>query len=128
MECDSRNTASRGPIAGGGNTEQRKNRAGTVQSVQCGSKDQTWTMVVQSNGHPLTFHTNGFFAFGFSDTLWYGEDHFSTCRHIVGRRAIVRYLPTPNASYSGDVVEVDVRDDLFPADSVPGKTPVAAKR
>jgi len=101
---------------------------GTVQTVQCGSKDQPWTMVVRSDGHPLTFRTKGFFAFGFSDTLWWGEDHFSTCRHIQGLRVIVRYHPVANANYTGDAVEVDVRDDLLAADSAAGKMTAAAKQ
>jgi tetratricopeptide (TPR) repeat protein len=89
------------------------NRAeGTIQSAVCGGKDQPWTLVIRSNDQTLTFHAKGPFEFGFSDTLWYGEDHVSTCRHIQGLRAIVRYHPIVNASYTGDAVEVEVRDDL----------------
>lgn len=104
-----------------------KRAEGTVLSTVCGSKDQPWTMVIRSDGHPLTFHSKGFFAFGFSDTLWWGEGHFSTCRHIDGLRAIVRYHPIANTNYTGDVIEVDVRDDLPPAKNAAGKATVAAK-
>ncbi|MHB1745125.1 MAG: hypothetical protein ACYCRE_10210 [Acidobacteriaceae bacterium] len=98
-----------------------KRAEGTIQSTACGGKDQPWTMVIRSDGQSLTFHVKGRFEFGFSDTLWYGEDHFSTCRHIEGLRAIVRYHPVANANYTGDAVEVDVRDDLLPADNTAGK-------
>jgi len=90
---------------------------GTIQSAVCGGKDQPWTLVIRSNDQTLTFHAKGPFEFGFSDTLWYGEDHFSTCRHIQGLRAIVRYHPVANTSYTGDAVEVEVRDDLPPSGS-----------
>lgn len=105
-----------------------KRAEGTILSTVCGSKDQSWTMVIRSDGHPLTFHSKGFFAFGFSDTLWYGEDHFSTCRHIDGLRAIVHYHPATNTSYTGDAIEIDVRDDLPPAKNARGKAMVAAKQ
>ncbi len=104
-----------------------KRAEGTILSTVCGSKDQPWTMVVLSDGHPLTFHSKGFFAFGFSDTLWWGEDHVSTCRHIDGLRAIVHYHPAANTSYTGDVVEVDLRNDLPAAKNAAGKATVAVE-
>ena len=53
---------------------------------------------------------------GYSDTLWYGRDHFSDCRHIEGMRAIVRYKPgTSNAV--NDLVGLELRVDV----------PIAAK-
>ncbi len=104
-----------------------KRAEGTIQSTACGGKDQPWTMVIRSDGPSLTFHVKGRFEFGFSDTLWYGEDHFSTCRHLDGLRAIVRYHPVANANYIGDAVEVEVRDDLLPTDNTAGKATVAIK-
>ena len=85
---------------------------GTVKSITCGGPGQRWTLVLNQNGRELTFHTKGFFGFGFSDTFWWGEDHFSSCRHYLGMRAIVRYQPSSDASYAGDVTEIWVRDDL----------------
>lgn len=93
-----------------------KSITGTVQSVTCAAPGQPWTLVLSHDGKPMTFHTKGFFGFGFSDTLWWGEDHFSTCRHFEGKRAIVQYRPPADAkddaAYAGDVVEIGVRDDL----------------
>jgi hypothetical protein len=40
----------------------------------------------------------------------------------------VRYHPVANANYTGDAVEVDVRDDLLAADSAAGKMTAAAKQ
>jgi len=51
---------------------------------------------------------------GFSDTLWYGRDHFSRCHHLEGLRAVVHYRPASDATYAGDIAEVEIRDDLPP--------------
>jgi hypothetical protein len=49
---------------------------------------------------------------GFSDSLWYGEDHFSVCHHLEGLRTIVYYRAGANATYAGDIAEIEIRDDL----------------
>jgi Tfp pilus assembly protein PilF len=101
---------------------------GTIQSAVCSGKDQPWTLLIRSNDQTLTFHVKGRFEAGFSDTLWYGEDHFSTCRHIQGLRAIVQYHPVANATYTGDAVEVAVRDDLLPSGSAGEKATAVVKQ
>lgn len=105
---------------------------GTVQSVTCAAPGQQWTLVLSQDGKPMTFHTKGFFGFGFSDTLWWGEDHFNTCRHYEGKRAILKYRPPADpkdaTSYAGDVVEIGVRDDLpAPIVAAVGESAVAVK-
>jgi tetratricopeptide (TPR) repeat protein len=85
---------------------------GWIKSVYCGDKDHGLELVLDHDGQPLSFHSKGEWTGGFSDTLWYGEDHFSFCRHVQGLRVIVRYKPTPDGSYAGDVAEVQVREDL----------------
>jgi tetratricopeptide (TPR) repeat protein len=90
---------------------------GIVKSSICADpethgKKQPWTMVLDQDGKDLTFHTKGGFGFGFSDTLWWGENHASSCHHLDGLRAVVHYQPTTDPSYTGDIVGVDVRDDL----------------
>jgi tetratricopeptide (TPR) repeat protein len=90
---------------------------GIVKSSACpdpetNGKKQPWTMVLDQNGKDLTFHPKGQFRFGFSDTLWWGENHASTCRHLDGLRAVVRYRPATDPNYAGDIVEMAVRDDL----------------
>jgi tetratricopeptide (TPR) repeat protein len=82
---------------------------GTVKSSTCG-KDESF--VVDHNGQTLTFHRKGGVITGFSDTLWYGEDHFSLCRHLEGLRAVIRYRSPSDSSYAGDIVEMGIRDDL----------------
>jgi hypothetical protein len=67
---------------------------------------------ISHDGKSLRFRRAGPFGAGFSDTIWYGEDHFSFCHHLEGMRAVIRYRPSADASYAGDVAEVDIRDDL----------------
>jgi hypothetical protein len=85
--------------------------SGTVQSVQCGGSELSTLVLIRDN-HILTFHRKGRFINGFSDTLWYGADHYDICHHLEGLRAIVHYYPAADQSYAGDLAEVEVRNDL----------------
>ncbi len=85
---------------------------GTVKSVNCSEKESEWAFVLNHDGQPLTFHRKGGFASGYSDTLWYGGDHFTLCHHLEGLRAVVRYRKPSDATYAGDVAEIEIRDDL----------------
>jgi tetratricopeptide (TPR) repeat protein len=90
---------------------------GTLKSIDCGdlwnSKNTVkyWTVVLDHAGQTLTFHEKGDDD-GFSDTLWYGEDHFDGCHNLEGSRAVVYYRAPSDSSYSGDLAEVDIRVDL----------------
>lgn len=92
--------------------QDTKTVVGTVKSVNCSENDQGWSFVLTRDDQPLTFHRKGGFGFGFSDTLWYGADHFSLCHHLEGIRAVVRYRPAADASYAGDVAEIEIRDGM----------------
>ena len=84
---------------------------GKVKSVVCADKDQGWAFVLDQGGRSLAFHRKGGFNTGFSDTIWYGGDHFNLCHHLEGLRAIVHYHPAPDATYAGDIVDLEIRDD-----------------
>jgi len=83
---------------------------GTLKSVNCA--DEGWAFVLNHDGQSLIFHRKGPYVAGFSDTIWYGADHFTFCHHLEGLRALVRYRNPANATYAGDVAEVEIRDDL----------------
>ena len=87
---------------------------GVVQSASCGDQKakQSFTLVLDQNGHSLTFQGSGKFRSGFSDTFWWGADHYSSCHHVQGTHAVVRYKPSTNTGFSGDIVELEFRDDL----------------
>jgi tetratricopeptide (TPR) repeat protein len=85
---------------------------GSVKSVSCSDQEQGWTFVLNHKPQALTFHRKGGFVSGYSDTLWYGGDHFTLCHHLEGLRAVVRYKKPADATYAGDVAEIEIRDDL----------------
>ena len=62
-----------------------------------------------SGAAPLTFSSDTRLRIGFSDTLWWGEDHFSACHHLAGHPAVALYKNSPSGS---ELVELEVRDDL----------------
>jgi Peptidase MA superfamily len=98
--------------------------SGSIKSVACG-KEEDWSFNLEHDGQTLTFHPKGGFNFGFSDSLWYGEDHITLCHHLEGLRSIVHYRPPSNSTYFGDIAEIEIRDDL-PASSPPAKPAAAA--
>ena len=97
---------------------------GSIKDVHCG-KGEDWSFNLQHDGQTLSFHRKGGFAWGFSDSLWYGEDHINMCHHLEGLRSIVHYKPGTDATYAGDISEVEIRDDL-PPQVAPAKAATAA--
>lgn len=94
---------------------------GTVKSTTCGDSTHPMTLVLESEGKPLSFKVQGEYQAGFSDTLWYGADHFSPCRHLDGLRAVVRYKVSDDNKFAGNIVSLEFRDDLpQPFETAPG--------
>jgi tetratricopeptide (TPR) repeat protein len=89
---------------------------GAVKSVHCGrsveNEEQKFTLIIEEGGHQLVFQPKGGFGVGYSDTLWWGRDHFSSCLHIKGIRAVVHYRPSADPKYAGELARLDLRDDL----------------
>ncbi len=63
-----------------------------------------------ADAKPLTFVPDKGIIIGFSDTLWWGEDHFSPCHHLTGHPAVLVYKP--QGPKGPELVELEVRDDL----------------
>jgi hypothetical protein len=63
-----------------------------------------------ADAKPLTFISDGRFMLGFSDTFWWGEDHFSRCHHLAGHPAVLAYKT--NGPKGPELVDLEVRDDL----------------
>jgi hypothetical protein len=91
---------------------------GRLLDVSCGNPTPTGghtfnvtLMPDNSTGaKPLTFATDKGVRIGFSDTLWWGEDHFSSCHHLAGHPGLLAYKP--QGPQSAELVDVEVRDDL----------------
>lgn len=92
---------------------------GHITTLKCGAKDVQPELEVTGEGKSFALHLKGPFSAGFSDTIWYGEDHFSLCHHMQGRRAVIRYKPSTDPAIAGDVSEIEIRDELPQA---PAKT------
>jgi hypothetical protein len=70
--------------------------------------------LLQSGDKELAFLAGGPHGIGFSDTVWYGEDLFDGCHHLAGFKAVVRYKPSSDASLNGQIVWLEIRDNLIP--------------
>ncbi len=102
--------------------------AGKVESITCADKDKNikFDLALDHEGKLVHFHSDGGFPTGYSDTIWYGRDHFSLCHHLEGLRAIVHYKPAKDATYAGDVAELEFRVDM-PAPPQPATPTAQAK-
>jgi Tfp pilus assembly protein PilF len=84
---------------------------GWIKSTTCEKESKKLTVGLDHDGQQFVFRgTNQ--SGGFSDTIWYGEEHFSFCHHIEGMRAIVHYKPSSDKNASGELVGIEVRDEL----------------
>ena len=82
---------------------------GTVKAVSC--KDRSFAVILESEGKTLTLRSQRF-PVGVADTLWVGRDHFTPCFHVDGLRAVARYKVSSDKSYTGDLLNVGLRDNL----------------
>jgi tetratricopeptide (TPR) repeat protein len=90
---------------------------GKVQSVSCDGL--AFGITLDVNGRAETFRSTGF-PVGFSDIFWVGRDHFTPCFHVQGLRVKVRYKPSKDSSYAGDLIYAGFRDDpAEPASAAP---------
>ena len=84
---------------------------GRVHRTTCPENDSI-TVVLDRGDRALTFRGKFPFMSGFSDTIWYGEDHFTLCRHLEGLHAVVRFRPTVDGSDAGEIAELELREEL----------------
>ena len=59
---------------------------------------------------PVKLLTTGRYESGFSDTLWFGEDHYTPCFHLAGLPAVVAYKS--DGATPAKLMALEVRDDL----------------
>jgi hypothetical protein len=96
---------------------------GIIQSTHC-EKSKPMELELQSGDKILKFHNGKSFGVGFSDTLWYGTDHFTACYHVEGMNAVVRYTPSTKPSEEEEMQWLEIRDELIPS-SLPPAPPIA---
>jgi tetratricopeptide (TPR) repeat protein len=86
---------------------------GKVRSTTCVDKDHSFDLLLDRGNQILTFHSKAGFTSGYSDTIWYGADHFTLCHHLEGLHAVVRYRSPADHSYAGDLAELELRQELL---------------
>jgi tetratricopeptide (TPR) repeat protein len=86
---------------------------GILVSLNCGEKKQGMLLTIQNSDGTHTFRGTSSYVIGYSETLWFGKDHFTPCHHLDGLRAIVRYKPATEKQTSGEWVELELREDLL---------------
>jgi tetratricopeptide (TPR) repeat protein len=93
--------------------EQSQAAEGKLQSVSCDEKGKN-QITLQSGDDRMVFKSKGRQMIGYSDTLWYGSDHFSICHHVEGMHAVIRYRPAVSKDYAGDWLSIELREELPP--------------
>jgi len=93
--------------------EQSQAAEGKMLSIACGEKSKNEVTLRRGNDL-MVFKSKGRQMIGYSDTLWYGSDHFSLCHHVEGIHAVVRYRPPVTKDYAGDWLSIELRDELPP--------------
>lgn len=84
---------------------------GHLKAVKCAEKEQS-ELTLARDETSFVLRMKGPFPSGFSDTIWYGEDHFNLCHHLENMRAVIRYKATADSGYAGDVTGIEIRDEL----------------
>jgi hypothetical protein len=96
---------------------------GVLVSTACGDKDLGTKLVLQNSNGRQTFCSATLHRVGYSDTFFWGRDHYTPCRHLNGLRGIVRYKRDTARGTAGEWLELDLWHDLPPAQSSTAATP-----
>jgi Tfp pilus assembly protein PilF len=93
--------------------EQSQAVEGKLRSLTCEEKGNR-EATLQRGDDLMVFKSKGRQMIGYSDTIWYGSDHFSLCHHVEGMHAVIRYRPAVTKEYAGDWMSIELRDELPP--------------
>ena len=88
---------------------------GTIVSTSCekslnGNRLNVVLQPAAAGSATLKLTGEGRYESGFSDTLWFGKDHYTSCYHLGGLPALVAYRP--DGAVGGKMLAFEVRDDL----------------
>jgi tetratricopeptide (TPR) repeat protein len=95
---------------------------GFLVSVTCGDKDSDTKVVLQNSAGTQAFRAAAVRRVRYSDTLFWGFDHYS-CHHLEGMRATVRYKPDTIKNGEGEWIALDLWQDFPPAQTAAVATP-----
>jgi hypothetical protein len=98
---------------------------GTIVSSSCDKSGLNLTLQPAApNAAALKLVVKGPHESGFSDTLWVGADHYTTCFHLAGLPAVVAYKV--DGAGVEKLMALEVRDDL-PEVNLPVPSPKPAE-
>jgi tetratricopeptide (TPR) repeat protein len=100
---------------------------GILVSLNCGEKKQGMLLTIRNSDGTRSFRGTSSYVIGYSETLWFGKDHFTPCHHLGGLRAIVRYKPSPEKQANDEWTELELHED-FPAAPDKSRTPPTAAK
>ena len=89
---------------------------GRLTSISCNAAPDShdFTVTVQPDNSadtpPITLHGKSNLWFGFSDTFWWGSDHFNRCHHTANLPVLVTYKP--GAGPIREVIDIQVLENL----------------
>lgn len=90
---------------------------GTLNALNCALQPKEHGSLTLTpagpNGAPEEFFLALSFRTGFSDTFWWGEDHFSVCHHLTGFPAVIAVKPA-SGSIPAQVIDIESRDVPLP--------------
>jgi tetratricopeptide (TPR) repeat protein len=98
-------------------TKNTEAAEGIIESVHCEKSKPLELMLLRDGADPLKFRGGKLQGVGFSDTIWYGADHFSSCQHLAGMNAVVRYFPSSSPTDEKEISWLEIRDELIPSSS-----------
>lgn len=84
---------------------------GIIESVSC-IQQGIIEVVLSSEGKDLAFRPAKNFGLAWSDTVWFGSDHFNPCFHLKGMKAVARYERASGVPGPVQLRWLEIRNDL----------------
>jgi Flp pilus assembly protein TadD len=88
---------------------------GKIISVSCSEPEKSegvMRVTIDTGEKKMEFRPGKEFGAGFSDTVWFGRDHFNLCHRVVGYPAIARYKPKAGQPGENELRSLEIRSDL----------------
>lgn len=98
---------------------------GKIRAISCNESGIPQALTLDRDGSSTVYVIAGGFPAGFSDTLWFGADHFSLCHHVEGLKALAFSKAEIQKDAAVQLAKLEIREDL-PTRPAPKTATVAA--
>ena len=94
--------------------EDTSTAEGMIEAVTCEKpgSSRNLRLLLVSDGKKQFFTAGKSFGVGWSDTVWFGSDHFDVCHRALGFPAVVRYKPSSDKSGENEMRWLEIRNPL----------------